>query len=236
MRTKLNKKKGFTLIELIVVIAIIALLSSITMAAVAQARKKAEISKFRSGVEEFVKALEIYKIKHGYYPMCSPYIDVCDYGDQYFNINGVWTYSNGDSNFFKDLNGPSILSILKNDKILSDNFISQKSKSLLVDVIYTDISLGTGFSGQDFGGQAYSNGFNIDGLISLFGSNTKFSGKSISDLKEYAFCISLYDENYNSIDISSPNLTKNTGDWGANGQAGLWTNINGVSPFYCSGN
>jgi general secretion pathway protein G len=59
------------LIELLVVISIIALLSSVVMVAVGKAREKAQISKFRSEVREFVSALEIYRINNGHYPECS---------------------------------------------------------------------------------------------------------------------------------------------------------------------
>ena len=68
MKTKNLKKAGFTLIELLVVISIIALLSSVVLVAVQSAREKAQMSKVRSELGEFVKALEIYKTAYGHYP------------------------------------------------------------------------------------------------------------------------------------------------------------------------
>ena len=63
-----NKTGGFTLIELLVVISIIALLSAVVMVALKDARDKANISKVKSEIGEFVKALELYKSNYGVYP------------------------------------------------------------------------------------------------------------------------------------------------------------------------
>jgi type II secretory pathway pseudopilin PulG len=53
------------------VISIIALLSSVVLVAVKTAREKAQISKARSEMAEFVKALEIYRTSYGHYPYSS---------------------------------------------------------------------------------------------------------------------------------------------------------------------
>jgi prepilin-type N-terminal cleavage/methylation domain-containing protein len=65
--------KGFTLIELLVVIAIIGLLSSVVLASLSSARDKASISKVVQGVTEFKKAMELYKLDHGQYPLTGGY-------------------------------------------------------------------------------------------------------------------------------------------------------------------
>lgn len=66
---RIKKSKGFTLIELLVVISIISLLSSIVMVAVKDAKEKANATAFRAGVEQFIKALEMYRNDHdGLYP------------------------------------------------------------------------------------------------------------------------------------------------------------------------
>lgn len=72
-KVKALKKAGFTLIELLVVISIIALLSSVVLASVNSARQKAQVSKVTSGIEEFVKALEIYRTNYGKYPGCDSF-------------------------------------------------------------------------------------------------------------------------------------------------------------------
>lgn len=60
----MKKNLGFTLIELLVVVSIISLLSSIVLAAVTDARDKAKGTAFRQHVEEFKKAIELYKLDH----------------------------------------------------------------------------------------------------------------------------------------------------------------------------
>lgn len=61
-------KSGFTLIELMVVIAIISLLSSVVLASVKDARERASTSAFRTNVNQFITALELYKADKGFYP------------------------------------------------------------------------------------------------------------------------------------------------------------------------
>ncbi len=63
-----SQKKGFTLIELMVVISIISLLSVIVLTSLQAARQKARDSKRVSLVTQYTTALELYKLDHGYYP------------------------------------------------------------------------------------------------------------------------------------------------------------------------
>ncbi len=62
-------KRGFTLIELLVVIAIIGLLASIVMASLNSAKAKARDTERVSDLRTFQKALEIYNIDTGSYPV-----------------------------------------------------------------------------------------------------------------------------------------------------------------------
>ncbi len=61
-------KLGFTLIELMVVISIIGLLSSIVLASLKDARDKANVVKFSSEINQFKTALELYRADKGEYP------------------------------------------------------------------------------------------------------------------------------------------------------------------------
>lgn len=60
---------AFTLIELLVVISIIGMLSSITLASLAQAKQRALISAHQSNLKTIEKLLVIYKSSYGYYPI-----------------------------------------------------------------------------------------------------------------------------------------------------------------------
>jgi general secretion pathway protein G len=63
---KLNK--GFTLVELLVVISIISLLSSVVLAALNSARVKARDVVRMSDMRQLQKAIETYNIDKGHYP------------------------------------------------------------------------------------------------------------------------------------------------------------------------
>lgn len=66
---KNKPQKGFTLIELLVVISIIALLSSIVLAALSSARAQARLAQKTSFIKQLVNGLELYKLDHdGLYP------------------------------------------------------------------------------------------------------------------------------------------------------------------------
>ena len=61
-------KKGFTLIELLVVISIISLLTSIVLASINTARRKARDTARIRVAQELQKALALYFSDYGYYP------------------------------------------------------------------------------------------------------------------------------------------------------------------------
>ncbi|MBC7982067.1 prepilin-type N-terminal cleavage/methylation domain-containing protein [Candidatus Parcubacteria bacterium] len=65
---KKTKSKGFTLIELMVVISIISLLSSVVLASIKTAKEKADNAKIVSEMKSLQTALELYRAKIGIYP------------------------------------------------------------------------------------------------------------------------------------------------------------------------
>lgn len=62
------KTKGFTLIELLVVVAIISLLSSIVLAAVRDAKFKAEQRAYKQYLIQVVNAIELYRSSSNSFP------------------------------------------------------------------------------------------------------------------------------------------------------------------------
>lgn len=65
----LNFKKGFTLVELMVTVSIIAILSAIIYASFDQARAQARDKARMSSLKEVQLALEVYKAQNGSYPL-----------------------------------------------------------------------------------------------------------------------------------------------------------------------
>lgn len=72
-----NNQRGFTLIELMVVVSIIALISTVALAALGDARAKARNTAKNSLVLEYAKALELYRSdNNGNYPTTNA-VPVC---------------------------------------------------------------------------------------------------------------------------------------------------------------
>lgn len=74
----LQSKRGFTLIELLVVISIIALLSSVILAALNQAKVKARDASILANIHTLATVMELYYDDHGYYPPTSNSGNCCE--------------------------------------------------------------------------------------------------------------------------------------------------------------
>jgi prepilin-type N-terminal cleavage/methylation domain-containing protein len=70
MKMKLKASVGFTLVELLVVISIIGLLSSVILSSLNSARKKARDAVRQAGIKQLGIALEVYYQTHEAYPSC----------------------------------------------------------------------------------------------------------------------------------------------------------------------
>jgi prepilin-type N-terminal cleavage/methylation domain-containing protein len=97
----INKKNGFTLVELLVVISIIGLLSSFAVVSLNSARVKARDALRKGEMAQLRTALSLYYDDNGRYPVCDG--DVWDPSDQLFGT----TIERG-SDCYLDPTGPDI--------------------------------------------------------------------------------------------------------------------------------
>lgn len=65
---RLSRQRGFTLLELLVVMAIIGILATVILASLNDSRQKARDSARASQTQEFMKALELFYSEYGVYP------------------------------------------------------------------------------------------------------------------------------------------------------------------------
>lgn len=88
---KVNKKAGFTLIELMVVVAIIGLLSSIVLASLGEAKIKANGAKIKQEAHQLKNAIELYRTTNGKYPFEELFSSVDNYNpNQYKTSNSTF--------------------------------------------------------------------------------------------------------------------------------------------------
>lgn len=94
-------KKGFTLVELLVVIVILGILTTIGLFAFQSSQKKSRDSRRKSDLQEITKALELYNNDHGSYPGASSgkiagcdinYTSACDWGSAFGNTTANVIY------------------------------------------------------------------------------------------------------------------------------------------------
>ena len=68
-----NKKRGFTIVELLIVIVVIAILAAISIVAYNGIQTRAENTKTIDGVAAYTKLFSIYAVDNGTYPATSVY-------------------------------------------------------------------------------------------------------------------------------------------------------------------
>lgn len=70
--------RGFTIVELLIVIVVIAVLAAIAIVAFNGAQARASFSRYQADMKSIVKALELYKAENGSYPVTTNQ-DGCTY-------------------------------------------------------------------------------------------------------------------------------------------------------------
>jgi general secretion pathway protein G len=83
MNTRPIGQKGFTIVELLIVIVVIAILATISIVAYRGVQARARDSQRKSDIATIAKALELYYIDNGKYPVGSCTVNC--------KINGAWS-------------------------------------------------------------------------------------------------------------------------------------------------
>lgn len=96
MRYKLptTHRDGFTLVELIIVIFVIAILATIVLVSYNGAQDRAKLSSMVNGVEQYIRALDLYDSDNKSYPIpATSGAIACFSGDTTCNVAANQTYS-----------------------------------------------------------------------------------------------------------------------------------------------
>lgn len=75
-----QKRNGFTIVELLIVIVVIAILASISIVAYNGVQQRANEARLSSDINGIKKGMELYKLDKGKYPSCNSGGD-CWFGD-----------------------------------------------------------------------------------------------------------------------------------------------------------
>ena len=101
-RNIVNGKGGFTIVELLIVIVVIAILASITVVAFNGLQNRAQNAKIAAAVDAYKKGFELYYVANGQYPT-HPYVSclgsVKDFPAKDGFGEGVCTYTTGGTSF-----------------------------------------------------------------------------------------------------------------------------------------
>jgi len=88
----IRMKRAFTLVELLIVIAIIGILSSVVLMSLNQARNKAQDARRKSDLAQIVRSLNFYYDKYGNFMEAGSGCGSAGAGNGYFNYSNGGTY------------------------------------------------------------------------------------------------------------------------------------------------
>jgi prepilin-type N-terminal cleavage/methylation domain-containing protein len=102
-------RRGFTLVELLIVVTIISILTSVVLASLTEARTRAQDTKRKEDLHNIFVALQLYQTVNGYLPSTS------SYGE---SNGGSWDYSS-QGGFLTFLSTSNIMPLVPVDPINS---------------------------------------------------------------------------------------------------------------------
>ena len=76
-RVPTPQRPGFTIVELLIVIVVIAILASISIVAYSGVTERARYSSLSAGISAYIKAAELYRVEHGEFPHTQGYNFSC---------------------------------------------------------------------------------------------------------------------------------------------------------------
>ena len=112
MKSPQNKKRGFTLVELMVAIGIVAVLSAITFVGVGEVRKSARDRQRETDLQTLRLAMKLYGERHGTYKVAN---------SGFKNLGIGWiSYDDNDSQNYET----SVTEVLYNEGLISAKFVN----------------------------------------------------------------------------------------------------------------
>jgi len=102
---KMKNKKGFTLVELLVVMAIISILTILSVANFRNVQIKARDAQRKSDLSQLQKALELYFNDHGTYPDSSVNGEVNTFGWKVPGTTSGGNFTDGNTVYLKEMVG-----------------------------------------------------------------------------------------------------------------------------------
>jgi general secretion pathway protein G len=154
-RREYKQRNGFTIVELLIVIVVIAILAAITIVAFNGVQTRAENTKTITAVNAYQKALRQYAIENGSYPTTGAFC----LGDQYEVLNGTTAGCRYSTSVIGNTGGAAARDLLK-------PYIGNTLPMPSTKIMYN--SSGTGFAGIYFYGTSYGYSLNGEKVVALW--------------------------------------------------------------------
>jgi prepilin-type N-terminal cleavage/methylation domain-containing protein len=119
----MQKQYGFTTVELLIVIVVIAVLAAITVVAFNGVSKRAQFSSMKSDINAIKKQLELYKVDNGSYPDSS--LCVSDHGDTNYQYYWCGWNQGRDDSFIPGLSAYGTVPNLDTKRASNDTYLYQ---------------------------------------------------------------------------------------------------------------